>query len=122
MGVLQPSYQNVSILWISSDPEYSSKTIGFLIPILQIWKLRYTETKSIDPAMKHVSGAGSLQTQSATPKPALSQSSHTTSLGEKSYVMYFSDISIGKKIKINVTAQRAMPGVWKSLAAFLLKL
>ena len=100
----------------------SSQRCSCSFPILQIWKLRYTETKSTDLAVKHVSAAGSLQTQSATPKPALSQSGPTNSLGEKSYVMYFSDISTGKKIKINVTAQRAMPGVWKSLAAFLLKL
>ena len=45
MGVLQPSYQSVSILLISSDPEYSSKTIGFLIPILQMWKLRPSSVK-----------------------------------------------------------------------------
>lgn len=43
--VLQSSYQSISVLLISSDPEYSCKTIGFLTPIFQMWKLRSSSVK-----------------------------------------------------------------------------
>ena len=45
MHVVCSSYQSVSTLLIFFDPEYSSKMIGFPIPILQMRKLRLSSVK-----------------------------------------------------------------------------